>query len=617
MPELHDMHPDFPPDMPDPWLYGPPPPMFPPPPHLMPPFPHVLEPLPFDAPPIAELGHPGGPERRSSLGASFAVPKKTRVFPSADNKPRAVSGGLVTGAYSGSPTPSSVSSTRLGGMASSSTRSPTIQPHDSSSQHRPTTPPLTSPTRPHLPVSQMLKRQFENARAQAPSESEIVVPVFEIASHMLDKRCAESIPSNSSSTSTEGNNNKTKYTFSVDSVALRRGMLAARSSAGSSVALYLFSLARNKLITSDVMLYQMKIFIEGTRLLPGNGLRSGVHINIMAALNPEKLERKPTVTIIMEGKQEDFSGGFAMICLRRTGPQPPRWNGGYRFPPPPTQPSARRHSAPALPPAISTVPAKRSQSDDLRSNSSRTGEPLTPPPSATVNTEPGNDLPEDVEIGDQIVKLTCPLSLTRIVVPGKGRNCKHVQCFDLETFTKLYRVSAKWKCGVCNDVIEKSDLTVSEPFLHLLATYPTADRCVVRSDGTHTAHIPEATSNKRRRQEDEPQVVDLMDSDDDDEHHHQPQSQQRQQPHARSSADKEGTPLSIPSPHPHHQAPKRARQDLPRTPNGSTPPHMSSGDDRQTNNSNNNDGTRAGGGDRHGGRNIRDVPAGGLVAWRA
>ena len=44
------------------------------------------------------------------------------------------------------------------------------------------------------------------------------------------------------------------------------------------------------------------------------------------------------------------------------------------------------------------------------------------------------DVEEDdaVEVGDQMVSLICPIALKRIGLPGKGRDCRHVQCFDLE-----------------------------------------------------------------------------------------------------------------------------------------------------------------------------------------
>ncbi|KAJ3006152.1 Zinc finger MIZ domain-containing protein 1, partial [Thoreauomyces humboldtii] len=114
---------------------------------------------------------------------------------------------------------------------------------------------------------------------------------------------------------------------------------------------------------------------------------------------------------------------------------------------------------------------------------------------STTDTEVADE--DGVEVGDQIVSLVCPVGLKRIVVPGKGRECRHVQCFDLETFTKMSAKTPKWKCCVCNDAIEKSDLMVSEPFLHYLTAYPTAERCIVRTNGSHAPHVRNPVHQRR------------------------------------------------------------------------------------------------------------------------
>lgn len=39
-----------------------------------------------------------------------------------------------------------------------------------------------------------------------------------------------------------------------------------------------------------------------------------------------------------------------------------------------------------------------------------------------------------------------------ITCPGRGRECRHLQCFDLSTFLNFNKdcAGAAWKCGVCN-----------------------------------------------------------------------------------------------------------------------------------------------------------------------
>ncbi|KAI8826043.1 MIZ/SP-RING zinc finger-domain-containing protein [Fimicolochytrium jonesii] len=168
----------------------------------------------------------------------------------------------------------------------------------------------------------------------------------------------------------------------------------------------------------------------------------------------------------------------------------------------------RRHSAPVRPPYPLIAPAvgvsKRSASTISASPTVACDPMLARDQSAEKDgslkrsgtSDPEND--DCIEIGDEIVNLICPVALRRIVVPGKGRQCRHVQCFDLETFTNMSRLSPKWKCSVCGDIIEKSDLIVSEPFLHYLAAYPGAERCIIRSNGSHGPYT-ETMSQMRKK----------------------------------------------------------------------------------------------------------------------
>ena len=57
---------------------------------------------------------------------------------------------------------------------------------------------------------------------------------------------------------------------------------------------------------------------------------------------------------------------------------------------------------------------------------------------------------DDFEIGEEIVSLKCPLTLTRINDPIKGFDCAHLQCFDRENYNALNANKAKWKCPVCD-----------------------------------------------------------------------------------------------------------------------------------------------------------------------
>lgn len=50
------------------------------------------------------------------------------------------------------------------------------------------------------------------------------------------------------------------------------------------------------------------------------------------------------------------------------------------------------------------------------------------------------------------MKLTDPISLDRITVPGRGIFCRHPQCFSLDTFVLMMSKlqNRVWKCPICN-----------------------------------------------------------------------------------------------------------------------------------------------------------------------
>ncbi|KAI9103709.1 hypothetical protein DFS34DRAFT_295983 [Phlyctochytrium arcticum] len=277
-------------------------------------------------------------------------------------------------------------------------------------------------------------------------------------------------------------------------------------------------------------------------------MSNGVQINLLPALTKDKFNKK-NLAISIESHPEDFPQGFAMVCLRRLENQ----ICVNRGTPVPVPSLLRRHSAPTRPvfpvnvPMITTagLTTKRSAStmssspnppsaiqaaspkivnstslacqspttvatpNTLTTSSSfatvRSRTPgTTPAPSSNKrpNTESvslSDSDPDQVEIGDQIVSLICPISLSRISLPGKGANCKHVQCFDLTTFTNLFRVCKKWKCAVCGEAIGTEELCVSGTFLELLEAYPLGEKCVVKAKGGHAPYVEDKCGPKRKK----------------------------------------------------------------------------------------------------------------------
>lgn len=48
------------------------------------------------------------------------------------------------------------------------------------------------------------------------------------------------------------------------------------------------------------------------------------------------------------------------------------------------------------------------------------------------------------------VSLKCPITFKRITLPARGHDCKHVQCFDLESYLQLNCDRGSWRCPVCS-----------------------------------------------------------------------------------------------------------------------------------------------------------------------
>jgi len=50
--------------------------------------------------------------------------------------------------------------------------------------------------------------------------------------------------------------------------------------------------------------------------------------------------------------------------------------------------------------------------------------------------------------------MKCPITYKRISLPARGSECKHVQCFDLESYLQLNSERGAWRCPVCKYVVK-------------------------------------------------------------------------------------------------------------------------------------------------------------------
>jgi len=78
----------------------------------------------------------------------------------------------------------------------------------------------------------------------------------------------------------------------------------------------------------------------------------------------------------------------------------------------------------------------------------------------------------DITVNKMKVSLRCPISLLRISEPAKGQNCRHIGCFDLQTYVNVNKKNCKWRCPECNDRVTSETLRTDEYFKILLEEIP-------------------------------------------------------------------------------------------------------------------------------------------------
>jgi hypothetical protein len=87
--------------------------------------------------------------------------------------------------------------------------------------------------------------------------------------------------------------------------------------------------------------------------------------------------------------------------------------------------------------------------------------------------------------------LICPLTKTTMETPVRGRNCKHLQCFDLRNFLHINEKVAggRWKCINCEDFVSVRDLIHCGLFQAMLDQFKgqisaVRDKVTLHSDGS-------------------------------------------------------------------------------------------------------------------------------------
>merc|ERR1719498_2104624 len=88
------------------------------------------------------------------------------------------------------------------------------------------------------------------------------------------------------------------------------------------------------------------------------------------------------------------------------------------------------------------------------------------------------------------LKLRCPLSFERVVIPVRGDSCMHLQCFGLgaylESNVKMRALNNRWTCPVCTNVLRPKDLRIDGYVENVLSqTGPEVDEVVILPGGEY------------------------------------------------------------------------------------------------------------------------------------
>uniref|UniRef100_A0A8C8FL41 SP-RING-type domain-containing protein n=1 Tax=Oncorhynchus tshawytscha TaxID=74940 RepID=A0A8C8FL41_ONCTS len=73
------------------------------------------------------------------------------------------------------------------------------------------------------------------------------------------------------------------------------------------------------------------------------------------------------------------------------------------------------------------------------------------------------------------VSLKCPITFRRIQLPARGHDCRHIQCFDLESYLQLNCERGTWRCPVCNKSALLEGLEVDQYMLGILIYIQNSD----------------------------------------------------------------------------------------------------------------------------------------------
>ncbi|KAF0292262.1 Zinc finger MIZ domain-containing protein 1 [Amphibalanus amphitrite] len=95
------------------------------------------------------------------------------------------------------------------------------------------------------------------------------------------------------------------------------------------------------------------------------------------------------------------------------------------------------------------------------------------------------------------ISLKCSITIKRITLPARGHDCKHVQCFDLESYLQLNCERGAWRCPVCGKPAPLEGLEVDQYIWGILNSLQNSDVDEVTIDASASWRASNGTAVKK------------------------------------------------------------------------------------------------------------------------
>ena len=140
---------------------------------------------------------------------------------------------------------------------------------------------------------------------------------------------------------------------------------------------------------------------------------------------------------------------------------------------------------------VTKIKQNFNNSNSFNSNSnSMSSSSLTLTPSTPGSVDESGLEPTSLKLS-----LRCPISLTRIKIPARGNECKHLQCFDLGSFLILNADKRIWRCPLCPQPILSENLEVDQYILNIISTNNSHDFDEITVDANASWKLSSSSQN--------------------------------------------------------------------------------------------------------------------------